>query len=99
MLKLRALGNMVIVQPLDQKEQTKSGIYIPQISLFKNIEGIVMSIGKEYSKNGKEIQDNIYVGDLVVYDYKSADPFELNGIKYLFVPKDAILAKTVMDLG
>ena len=90
---LRALGNMVIVQPIEEKEKMRGSIIVPQSSEMKRIEGVVVAVGDGMTlANGEKFPLDVNVGDAVIYDYRAADPVEFNGTKYLFLPYEALLA-------
>lgn len=92
--KLTALNNKVIVKPLEQEEKSTNGIYLPPSAQLKNIEGVVVSVGPGWLlQDGSYAKPEVYVGDQVVYDSKAADPVEIDGEKFLFLPLDALLAK------
>lgn len=86
-MKIRALPNVVIVEPiLRVPEKTDSGIFIPETTKQgPPIKGAVISVG-----SGVE---EVKVGDVVHFkeriDFTS---YKLEGVVYFNVPKEDLLA-------
>ncbi|MBI5804198.1 co-chaperone GroES [Candidatus Pacearchaeota archaeon] len=87
-MKLIPLGERIVLRPVEGKERTKSGIYLPKSSEGKK-EGEVVEIGT--LKDGSLIP--LKRGDKVLYGGYSSEEFELNGDKLLIVEYKDILAK------
>ncbi|MCL1920389.1 MAG: co-chaperone GroES [Kiritimatiellaeota bacterium] len=66
MAKIRPLGDRVLVEPIEEKEQTKGGIIIPDNAKEKPMEGKVVAIGKKRDDDGKEVPFDVKVGDKVL---------------------------------
>jgi len=82
---LKPLGDKVIVQPFEQGQERKEGmIIIPDTVNMKSVEGYVVAVSDE-------IKD-VEVMDVVMFDYRACDPIEINKIKYIILPFDALLA-------
>ena len=94
--KLKALGRIVIVQPFDEGEKKQGNIIIPTTAQLKSIDGVVVSVGEGLPlADGTRMPLDVNVGDVVIYDYRGADPVEIDGVKYLFLPYEALLAVKV----
>ena len=66
MAKIRPLGDRVLVEPIEVKEQSKGGIIIPDAAKDKPMEGKVIAIGKKRDDDGKEIPFDVKIGDKVL---------------------------------
>ena len=55
-MNIRPLGDRVLVEPIEEKEQTVGGIYIPDSAKEKPMQGKVIAVGKKLDKDGKEIK-------------------------------------------
>lgn len=86
-MKLRPIGERVILKPLAQEERTKSGIYIPKSEDKK--QGEVVDVGS--LKDGSMIP--LKKGDKVIYGGFSSEEYEVNGEKILIVEFKDILAR------
>ncbi len=92
-MKIRPLHDRVIVKRLDEKEQTKGGIIIPDTAKEKPIEGKVIAAG-----NGKILEDgavrplDVKVGDKVLFGKYSGTEVKIEGEEHLIMREDEILA-------
>ena len=67
-LKIRPLGDRIVVEPLEAEEKTKGGIILPDTAKEKPQKGKVVAVGKgRVDENGKAIPMEIKVGDKVLY--------------------------------
>ena len=64
-MKIRPLGDRVLVEPIEEKEQTVGGIIIPDAAKEKPMQGKVIAVGKKLDKDGKEIKFDVKKGDTV----------------------------------
>ena len=46
-MNIRPLGDRVLVEPIEEKEQTVGGIYIPDSAKEKPMQGKVLAVGKK----------------------------------------------------
>ena len=65
-MKIRPLGERVLVEPIEEKEQTVGGIIIPDSAKEKPMQGKVVAVGKKLNKDGAEIAFDVKVGDTVL---------------------------------
>ena len=65
-MNIRPLGDRVLVEPIEEKEQTVGGIYIPDSAKEKPMQGKVLAVGKKLDKDGKEIKFDVKKGDTVL---------------------------------
>ena len=86
-MKIKPIGERVILKTVKSEEKTKSGIYLPKSEDKK--QGIVEEVGN--LKDGKEMP--IKKGDRVLYSGYSSEEFEINGEKYLIIEYKDIIAK------
>jgi len=86
-MRLRPIGERVVLRPIEQEERTKSGIYLPKSDDKK--EGVVEEVGT--LKNGSLIP--LQKGDKVIYAGYSSEEFEIEGKKFLIVEFKDIIAK------
>ena len=93
-LKIKPLGGRVVVKPLDAEEVTDSGLIIPDTAeKEKPQQGEVVALGTgKIAEDGKKIEFNVKVGDKVVFKQYSPDEVEVDGVEYLVIDEDEILA-------
>jgi len=90
-MKLRPVGERVILKPVEGEERTKGGIYLPKSEDRK--EGEVVEVGT--LKDGSLIP--LKKGDRVVYGGYSSEEFEIEGQKYLIIDFKDVLARMEGD--
>src|SRR5918912_1230774 len=67
-LKLRPLGDRVVVKPLPREEVTRSGIVLPDTAKEKPQEGEIIAAGPgRLEEGGKRQAMDVKVGDKVLY--------------------------------
>jgi len=92
-MKLRPLGDRVVVKPVEKEEMTKSGIVLPDTAKEKPQEGIVEAVGTgRILDNGTKVPMELKVGDKVLYAKYAGNEFKLDEIEYLIVSEKDVLA-------
>ena len=90
-MKIRPLGDRVLVKPVEEKEQTVGGIIIPDAAKEKPIKGKVLAIGKKVDKENKEIPFNVKVGDEVLLPKYGGTEVKLGDKKLQLVREEDLL--------
>ncbi|HCK08752.1 co-chaperone GroES [bacterium] len=92
-VKVKPLGDRVLVQPESEEEQVKGGIIIPDTAKEKPQRGKVVAIGTgKTDDSGKKIALNVKKGDNVLYGKYSGTEVRLDDEDYLIMPEGDILA-------
>ena len=91
MAKIRPLGDRVLVEPIEVKEQNKGGIIIPDAAKEKPIEGKVVAIGKKHNEDGKEIPFDVKVNDKVLLPKYGGTEVKINDKTYQLVREEDLL--------
>lgn len=92
-MKVKPLGNRVLIKAKDSEEKTKGGIYIPQTAQEKTQSGIVEAIGPgKKNDKGEIISVDVKVGDEIIYDKYAGTQIKIDNADYLLVSSDDILA-------
>ncbi|MGB6031272.1 MAG: co-chaperone GroES, partial [Bacteroidota bacterium] len=67
-MKLKPLGDRVVIQPSKAEEKTKGGIFVPDTAREKPVIGKVVAVGPgKMSDEGKKIPMQVKVGNKVLY--------------------------------
>ena len=67
-IKLKPLGDRLIVEPVEREEVTASGIVLPETAKEKPQEGEVLAIGPgRRDEDGKRIPMDVKEGDRVLF--------------------------------
>ncbi|MBR2920540.1 MAG: co-chaperone GroES [Kiritimatiellae bacterium] len=90
-MKIRPLGDRVLVEPIEEKEQTVGGIIIPDAAKEKPMQGKVIAVGKKTDKDGKEIAFDVKVGDTVLLPKYGGTEVKLGDKKLQLVREEDLL--------
>ena len=81
---IKPLGDRVVAVREEAKTQTASGIYLPDSSKEKPVMAKVQAVGSEVK--------HVKVGDQIVYKEYSTTELKVDGVEYLIVKEEDILA-------
>ena len=90
-MKIQPLGPRVLVEPIEEKEQCKGGIFIPDAAKEKPTEGKVVAIGKKRDEDGKELPFDVAVGDTVLMPKYGGTEVKIDGKTYQIVREEDLL--------
>ena len=91
-VKIKPLGDRVLVSPIEEKEMQKGGIIIPDTAKEKPQEGEIVAVGPgKTTDDGKTIAMAVKKGDKVIYGKYSGTEVKLDGEDYLLMREDDIL--------
>ena len=91
-VNIRPLGDRVLVKPLEEKEQVKNGIIIPDSAKEKPQEGEVVALGTgKVDDEGKKIEFTVKAGDKVLISKYGGTEVKVDGTSYLIMREDDIL--------
>jgi chaperonin GroES len=89
---IRPLGDRVLVKPLEEKEQVKNGIIIPDTAKEKPQEGEIVALGTgKTDDEGKKIEFTVKKGDKVLISKYGGTEVKVGGTTYLIMREDDIL--------
>ena len=92
-VKVKPLGDRVLVSPESEEEQVKGGIIIPDTAKEKPQRGKIIAIGTgKTDDGGKKIALNVKKGDNVLYGKYYGTEVRLDDEDYLIMPEGDILA-------
>jgi chaperonin GroES len=92
-MKLKPLGNRVVVEPTEQEEITAGGIVLPETAKEKPQKGKVLSVGPgERDDDGKYIPMDVKAGDTVLFAKYSGTEIKVDGKKLLILRESDLLA-------
>jgi len=90
-MKIKPLGDRIVVKPLEQESKTKSGIIIPDTAKEKSHQGEVIAIGQGRYQDGKLMPLTVKLGDKVLYKEYGGDEFKLDGQEVVILKEEDIL--------
>jgi chaperonin GroES len=96
-LKLKPLGDRLIVQAIEEEATTASGIVLPDTAKEKPQKGKVLAVGEgKYDEDGeKRIPLDVAVGDEVLYSKYGGTEIVVDGEDLLVLRESDVLAKVI----
>jgi len=91
-IKIKPLGDRVLVKQVEEKEQIKGGIIIPDAAKEKSQEAKVVALGTGRREDGKVIEFDVKVGDTVLMSKYGGTEVKVGDEKYSILRQDDILA-------
>lgn len=91
-MKVRPLGDRVLVKRLEEEEKTKGGIIIPDTAKEKPQQGKIVAVGNgRTTEDGKVIPLNVKVGEKVLFQKYAGSDIKIEGEDYLILREEEIL--------
>ena len=92
MTKIQPLHDRVIVKRIEEGEQVRGGIIIPDTAKEKPQEGEVIAVGAgKYREDGSRQALDVKVGDRILFGKYGGSEIKLDGEELLIVREDEIL--------
>lgn len=91
-MRIKPLGEQVLIEPSAEEEKTASGIILPDSAKEKPQEGKVVAVGSGKVIDGKKVALDVKEGDKVVYGKYSGDEIKIDGKEYKIMKEEDILA-------
>ncbi len=94
-MKLKPLGDRLIVKPIEEEETTASGIVLPDTAKEKPQKGKVVAVGDgKWDEDGeKRIPLDVAEGDEVLYSKYGGNDIVVDGEDLLVLKESDVLAK------
>lgn len=91
-MKIKPLGDRVLVEPQEETEMKKGGIIIPDSAKEKPMQGKVIAVGPgKRDDNGKLIPMNVKKGDTILLPKYGGTEVKIDDKEYQIVREDDIL--------
>ncbi len=93
-MKLKPLGDRLIVKALEEEETTSSGIVLPDTAKEKPQKGKVLAVGDgKIDDNGNRQPIDVVEGDEVLYSKYGGTEIKIEGEELLVLRESDVLAK------
>jgi chaperonin GroES len=91
-MKIRPLGDRILVKRATEEDKTKGGIIIPDSVKEKPQEAKVVAVGNgKMSKAGKLLAPDVKAGDRILFGKYSGSEVKLDDEEHLILREDDIL--------
>ena len=91
--KVSPLADRVVVKALEETEQMRGGLYIPDTAKEKPQQGEIVAVGPGRFDEGKRVPMDLKVGDKVLYGKYSGTNITLGGDEVVILKASDVLAK------
>jgi len=91
-MKIKPLGDRVVIKMLEMEETTKSGIVLPGTAKEKPQVAEVVAVGPGGLVEGKEVKMEVKVGDKVLISKYAGTEVKLDNEEYTILRQSDILA-------
>jgi chaperonin GroES len=91
-LKVQPLADRVVVKALEETEQMRGGLYIPDTAKEKPQQGEVIAVGPGRFEKEHRVPMELKVGNKVLYGKYSGTEVTVDGEQYLILKEADVLA-------
>ncbi len=92
-MKVHPLADRVAIRPLEETEQMRGGLYIPDTAKEKPQQGEIVAVGPGRYEKGERVAMELKVGDRVLYGKYSGTEVTLDDETILIIKESDVLAK------
>ena len=91
-MKVKPLYDRVLVKRIEEKEQRRGGIIIPDTAKEKPMEGKVIAVGAgRLNKDGSRAKMELKAGDRVLFGKYAGQEIKIDEIEHVIVKEDEVL--------
>jgi len=91
-MKIRPLGDRLLVKRIEEEDKSKGGIIIPDSAKEKPQEGKVVAVGKgKMLDDGKMVPLEVKAGDKILFGKYSGTDVKIEGEEHLIMREDDVL--------
>lgn len=91
-MKIKPLGDRVVIKRLEAEEKTKGGIVLPGQAKEQPLMAEVVAVGPGAVEDGKTIPMDVKIGDKVIFSKYAGTEIKYDGEEYTIVSQRDILA-------
>ncbi|MBA2292861.1 MAG: co-chaperone GroES [Gemmatimonadales bacterium] len=87
------LEDRVVIEPSEDGETMRGGLYIPDTAKEKPTQGTIIAVGPGRFEKGERVPMELKKGDKVLYGKYSGTPFTIEGTEVMIIKASDVLAK------
>ncbi len=92
-LKIQPMADRVVVEALEETEEMRGGLYIPDTAKEKPQQGTIIAVGPgRISDEGERLPMEVKAGDRVLYGKYAGTEVTVDGHEYLIIKEGDVLA-------
>lgn len=92
-MKIRPLGDKILVKRDEPTSRTESGIYLPETAKDKPKQGKIVAVGNGIlnKETGEYLPFSVKKGDAVIFSSYSGTEVKIDNVDYLIMTEEDIL--------
>jgi chaperonin GroES len=91
-MKVKPLYDRVLVKRIEEKEQSRGGIIIPDTAKEKPMEGKVIAVGAgRLNKDGSRAKMELKAGDRVLFGKYAGQEIKIDNKEHVIIKEDEVL--------
>jgi len=91
-LKIQPLGDRVVIRPLEEAEEMRGGLYIPDTAKEKPLQGEIMAVGPGRFEKTERVPMELEVGQKVLYSKYAGTDVRVGDDEVLIIKESDVLA-------
>ena len=91
-VNMKPLGDRVVVRPLEETEEMRGGLYIPDTAKEKPLQGEIIAVGPGRFEKGARVPMELTVGQKVLYSKYAGTEVRLGNDELLIIKESDVLA-------
>lgn len=97
-MKIKPISDRIVVERLEQEQQTSGGIFIPDSAKEKSQQGRVVAVGPgKIADHGDRFPLQVSEGDTVLFSKYAGTDVKISGTDYIIMREDDILAAFIKE--
>src|SRR5512142_1054257 len=90
--QMKPLADRVVIRPLEEAEQMRGGLYIPDTAKEKPQQGEIVAVGPGRFEKSDRVPMELKVGQRVLYGKYSGTEVTIEDEEYLIIKESDVLA-------
>ena len=91
-MKIRPLYDRIVVKRIEQGEEVRGGLYIPDSAKEKPQEGEVVAVGQgKRLEDGKVVPLDVQAGNRILFGKYTGNEIKVDGEEFLIMREDDVL--------
>ena len=91
-LKIQPLGDRVVIRPLEEAEEMRGVLYIPDTAKEKPLQGEIMAVGPGRFEKTERVPMELEVGQKVLYSKYAGTDVRVGDDEVLIIKESDVLA-------
>ena len=91
-VNMKPLGDRVVVRPLEETEEMRGGLYIPDTAKEKPLQGEIIAVGPGRFEKGERVPMELSVGQKVLYSKYAGTEVRVGNDELLIIQESDVLA-------